>query len=101
MNENTSRLPSALRVDSQDGQDLCLVGGEPVGPIERRSQRSTAPADRSNALTDKQFTDAVDELAAASRAYNGRGSEYLAKRAVVLAAYRAAVVALLDEAGVK
>lgn len=81
--------PATSHFDGADTESLRMVGGEELRGNERRSCRSTAPTYRSNAITDKQFAEAVDELCAASRAYNGRGSEYLAKRAVVLAAYRA------------
>ena len=56
-------------------------------PTDRRTTRKTQP------VTQERFMAAIDELTSAARAWNGHGPEFLAKRA--------AVVALLDEAGVK
>lgn len=81
--ENPFRLFGALRLDSQDGQGLRMVGSEPASPIERRAQRSSAPADRGDAPTKQQFMTAVDEHAAAARAWNGRGPEVDEKRAAI------------------
>ena len=102
MNDTTTtESPSDVHSLVRSGAEgACMEACKQPCGNERRANRSTAPINRGDALTDKQFAEAVDELCAASRAYNGRGSEYLAKRAVVLAAYRAAVVALLDQAGV-
>ena len=62
--------------------------------VDRRQIRSSVPV---NAPTKQQFMIAIDEHAAASRAWNGHGPEVTAKRMIL----RMILSQMLDQVGVK
>lgn len=89
--ENPFQLLGSLRLDSQDGQSLCMVGSEPASQVERRSRRSTAPADRGDAIREiaANLERLCIEYACQSRV-NGVGNETRA----VWAQFKAQIEAL-------
>jgi len=91
MNENTSRLRGPLHVDSLDGQEIRMVGGEQPGRIERRTNRPAEVAYRSDAIREiaANLERLCIEYACHSRV-NGTGNETRA----VWAQFKAQIEAL-------
>lgn len=91
MNEITSQLPSALRLDSVNGQEIRMVGGMPASQVERRSHRSTAPVDRGDAI--REIAANLERLCIEYDCY-GRVSPQGSERRAVWAQFKAQIEAL-------